>query len=148
MKGRCRQLTHRGPLLLAQFLAMRTLKERRDALKGIESDLGHSLFRRFDDSLGYPFCCHDAAFVHPADKYRRPDILKELSGMPNSEQPSGGWKWFCDQYEIDFLGIGPDKWWGSTWDVERDHRAGHELRWGFPFWDKERLVAWEVITCS
>jgi hypothetical protein len=67
--------------------------------------------------------------------------------MPESEQPNPAWEWFCHKYEIDSLDMGPEIWRGRAWSqVQRS--GGCLLRWGFPFWDKEKLETWGVITSA
>ncbi len=87
----------------------------------------------------------------PADKFEDSGIFDILSQIPEAEQPSRGWKWFCDEYHIPSLGI------GSYWK-ESSRNGGHlhpnnmpqflaqrASTWGVPFWDEERLIEWDVI---
>ncbi|ERF77059.1 hypothetical protein EPUS_09082 [Endocarpon pusillum Z07020] len=98
-----------------------------------------------------PFDLHDPYpldhFVHPADKYAHPDILARLPQMPESEQPSHGWKWFCHEYKVPALGVGPWAWQTVGKYIAVDEK-GRELMWGCPFWDKERLDRRGVVTSS
>lgn len=97
----------------------------------------------FDLDHPYP----SGRFVHPADKYAHPDILAQLPQMPESEQPSHGWKWFCHEHKVPTLGLGPWAWQKVRRYICVDEK-GRELMWGCPFWDKERLDRWGVIMYS
>ena len=137
-KRRREYLAHKGPRHLAKALANGTLERRHDA---VYKDYPESLLQPFAKLDEYPN--DQEGLIHPADKYQKQDILAQLSTMPESEQPSRGWKWFCDKYDIDSLGIGPTIW-SQWWNIcERSH--GYELRWGFPFWDREKLELWGLI---
>jgi hypothetical protein len=95
------------------------------------------VFEAFDQMHGLPL--DPGGLIFPASKYQHPEILTQLSLMPESEQPSHGWKWFCERYDIDTLGIGPHVGRGWTWSDIRDHSTDRVLRWGFPFWDEDKV---------
>lgn len=116
------------------------MQKRRDAINDIWA-WAASVFEPFDNNW-YPTLRQ--GLIPPARKYQDPKILTQLPQMPASEQPSGGWKWFCEKYSIDSLGIGPYVGNTQAWDKMYDHSSADELRWGFPFWDNERLEMWGV----
>jgi hypothetical protein len=77
--------------------------------------------------------------LHPAQKYQSANVLTKLSQVPELEQPSRGWKWFCHKYDIHSFGMGPDHSFMLEWEIICKHSDGRELGWGFPFWDKDKL---------
>lgn len=136
------RFAQRGPLFLARAL-QKSLEERRETIKYIfVTGCGPDNFQ--SDLQEYP---SDDLLV-PANKYEEPDILETLSKMPEAEQPSHGWKWFCHKYNIDSFGIGKDLHLKYDGIRVRKQSRGHELGWGYPFWDKKKLEKWGVIKPS
>lgn len=142
-------LTNRGPTYLTRILSQITLEERRDyVLDELRpSAYGDSSFHhshanlRFSDHL-----------LYPADTYEQADIATKLSKLPVAERPTRGWKWFCQTYHIDQLGVG--SYWEEAYYARSKEQplpttiesgAVRELKWGFPFWDEGRLKEWGVI---
>lgn len=133
-------LAHRGPIFLAKILAIETLKERRKAIDKYGSS---HVFERFNGMAEYPI--PSEGLVFPANKYLGPDILTKLSLMPESEQPSHGWRWFCGKYNVETLGVGPPENVLDSWLDLRDFCTERVLRWGFPLWDEEKVKQWETL---
>lgn len=71
--------------------------------------------------------------------------MEKLSHMPEPQQPSDGWKWFCQRYYIQSLEIGPDVYRGEAWFQVCQPGRANELALGFPFWDKEKLEILRVV---
>ncbi|KAF7510609.1 hypothetical protein GJ744_006221 [Endocarpon pusillum] len=136
-KRRRESLAHEGPHHLAKVLANGTFKRRQAAVDRYP----HDQFQPFAEL--HEYLSYQGGLIHPADKYEKQGILAQLSKIPESEQPSRGWEWFCDKYDIASLGIGPDI--SDAWDDIRECAGRHELRWGFPFWDREKLESWGLI---
>ena len=140
-RDRLEYVAHLGPQFLNEILAKKPEQKRRDAIQDIWVE---GVFEPFDASGNwYPFDPQE--IVPPARKYQDSKILTQLPQMPASEQPSGGWKWFCEKYSIDSLGIGPYMCNRQAWDNMYNHSSADELRWGFPFWDNERLEMWGIV---
>jgi hypothetical protein len=68
--------------------------------------------------------------------------------MPESGQPSRGWKWSCNKAGVDSFGVGPELQRGEMWRRIDLNCDGTKLSWGFPFWDKEKLEIWKIIKPS
>ena len=133
----CEYLVHRGPRFLAEFPAKR--KSPRDVIKNIFPEPLVQPFGKFEQ-LTRP----GQGFIHPANKYLEPDSPAQFSSMAEPEQPSRGWEWFCDTHKIRSLGLGVEVWPGEARKSIKQ-RNKPDLRWGFPFWDKEKLEAWGMI---
>ena len=95
---------------------------------------------------------HSKHLLYPADRYEQADIGTKLPKLSVVEQPTRGWKWFCHKYHIDQLGIG--SYWKEAHDAFSEEQplpttiasgAERELKWGFPFWEAEKLKEWGVI---
>ncbi len=145
--ARCKYLAYRGPAFLARTLAQTPLEERRDFLL-VEAQYYLRVAHNFDEAF---LTLHNIPhLLPPANRYEDPGILDILSQMPKAEQPSRGWEWFCDEYCIPSLGIG--LYWEKSCRYGLSHPnnmpqyfAKRASRWGFPFWDEERLIEWGVI---
>jgi hypothetical protein len=85
--------------------------------------------------------------LRPTNNYQEEGVHAKLPEMPEDEQPSWGWKWFCRKYGIASLGIGPEAW-GPQESNLLASGAEDELRWGYPFWDVGRLNRWGVMMTS
>jgi hypothetical protein len=161
-------LAHFGPRLLSRTLANNSLEGRHDATRDIYARELNPTFEENHQYLPIPYDMigpaaqkygqnedEDAAYGDPGVA----DMHALLSPLPAHEQPSRGWKWFCHKYQIPALGIGwpgyaaedehtsglepsQGQWRGPSMHM---YGAGDELKWGYPFWDKERLEEWGII---
>jgi hypothetical protein len=149
-------LAHQGAQFLAKALARGTVEAYRDVVRDTYATM---LMPNFDQSLEELDCDDRYGLIPPALKYENPDILAKLFQLPESEQPSRGWKWFCHKYDIESYGIRLERWveGNSAWDIRR-HSIEYELGWGYPYWgypywgypywDKEKVEKWGVIMSS
>jgi hypothetical protein len=123
---------------MGHVLAETRLRKRRNMVKVPYSKIASS-FKYTHISISHPIDVY-----RPTNKYRRRGIHAKLSQMPEDQQPSWGWKWFCHKYGILSLGIGPEAWNPEEPDID-PVGAEDQLEWGYPFWSMERLVEWGKI---
>lgn len=125
-----------GPKFLFRALTPGTLESRLELAK-----YAHAF--RWTDNLHADMNWYRTGLRHPADIYEDQDIIPNLSGLPEAEQPSGGWEWFCHKHHLGSLGIGG--YFGNMGRIMTgiaEDSNGYELSWGYPFWDKEKLDKW------
>jgi hypothetical protein len=123
-------LAHRGPRFLTRALAQEPFE--------VLEDLRDMKWA----AHGFPKIPFDEKLDQvPLYNVERPHEL------PESDQPSRGWKWFCHKYEVGCLNsqtgaIEPS---APMLQGKQLDGATYELSWGYPYWDKEKLERWGVI---
>jgi len=126
---------------LERVLRAETYEQRRELVLNHMTDrCYHHPFGLAYSSVYLPY-----SLVYPADTFEDERLLTALSSLPEAEQPSEGWKWYCSLHDIPAFGLGSD-----MWDVQ-DIRYlsvvdNYELLdWGYVFWDRKRLEEWNII---
>lgn len=123
------------------MLGAKSCEKHRDlVLDHIADHCYHYPFRLAYNSVSLP-----CLLVYPADTLEDERILNAVSSLPETEQPSEGWKWYCSLTDIPALGVGPD-----MWDVQGirylslvEHPELLDL--GYVFWDRKRLEEWNIV---
>jgi hypothetical protein len=128
---------------MGKILAQETLEGRRDIVEDIYPSMVFDPFDEVHSSVEDSF-----EMLPPSSlRYGHPDILAKLPQMPAAHQPSEGWKWHCDNKSITSFGLEVEGWSseGHPWVESPPFLDDDDLYWGYPFWDKEKLVQWGFI---